>query len=114
MLLGLKSKKGNLTAAFLHADLGEDEKVFVYMPLDFEVKGKNGRNKFMKLKKPLYRLRQNPRSFWEYMTSKMGLCCMVQSKMDPFLFIGEKVMAIIYVDYICFGQWMSMTIMKKR
>ena len=29
ILLKLKSKQGDVTAAFLHADLGEDEKVFV-------------------------------------------------------------------------------------
>ena len=36
------------------------------------------------------------------MTSKMELCGMVQSNMDQWLFIGEKVMAIIYVDDILF------------
>ena len=41
-LLGLKSKQGDVTAAFLHADLGKNEKVFVDMPRGFEVKGKNG------------------------------------------------------------------------
>ena len=29
VFLGLKSKQGDVTAAFLHADLGKDEKVFV-------------------------------------------------------------------------------------
>ena len=32
VLLGLKSKQGYVTAAFLHANLGEDEKVFGDMP----------------------------------------------------------------------------------
>ena len=32
VLLGLKSKQDDVTAAFLHANLGEDEKVFVDMP----------------------------------------------------------------------------------
>ena len=35
VLLGLKSKQGDVTAAFLHADLGKDEKVFVEMPQGF-------------------------------------------------------------------------------
>ncbi len=34
-LLGLKSKQAKVIAAFLHASLQEDEKVFVRMPLDF-------------------------------------------------------------------------------
>ena len=48
VLLGLKSKQGDITAAFLHADLGKDEKVFVEMPRGFEVKGKNGCPKVLK------------------------------------------------------------------
>ena len=66
------------------------------------MKGNNGRNKVLNLKKTLYGLRLIPRAFWKYMTSKMELCGMVQSKMDPCLFIGEKLMAIIYVDDILF------------
>ena len=53
ILLGIKSKQGDVTAAFLHDDLGNDEKVFVDMPQVFEVKGKNGRTKVIKLFKTL-------------------------------------------------------------
>ena len=35
VLLGLKSKQGDVTAAFLHANLGKDEKVFMEMPRGF-------------------------------------------------------------------------------
>ena len=56
VLLGLKSKQGDVTATFLHANLGEYEKVFVDMPQGFEVKGKNDRNKVLKLNKTLYGL----------------------------------------------------------
>ena len=102
VLLGLKSKQGYVTAAFLRADLGEDRKVFFGMPQGFKVKGNNGRPMVLKLLKTLYRLRQSPRAFWKYMAAKMKLCGMVQSKMGPFLFIGKKVMEIIYVDDIIF------------
>ena len=83
VLLGLKSKQGDMTVAFIHANLGEDKKVFVDMPQGFEVKGKNGKNQVLKLREKIYGLRQIPRSLWKYMTSKMELCCMVQFKMDP-------------------------------
>ena len=36
VLLGLKLKQGDVTAAFLHADLEEGENVFVDMPKGFE------------------------------------------------------------------------------
>ena len=72
------------------------------MPRVFEVKGNDGRNKVFNLKKTLYGLRLIPRAFWKYMTSKTEICDMVNSKMDPCLFIGKKVMTIIYVDDILF------------
>ena len=34
----------------------------------------------------------------------MELCGLVESKMDPCVFIGKKVMAIIYVDNILFWE----------
>ena len=33
ILMNLKSKQGDVTAAFLHAELGPDKKVYVEMPL---------------------------------------------------------------------------------
>ena len=51
VLLGSISNQGNVTTAFLHANLGKDKKIFVDMPWGFEVKGKNGRNKVLKWKK---------------------------------------------------------------
>jgi hypothetical protein len=53
VLLDLKSKQGDVTAAFLHGELGKDEKVYVEMPLGFRKKGKV----LKLLKKTLYELR---------------------------------------------------------
>jgi hypothetical protein len=38
VLLGLESKQGDVTCAFLHADLVPDEMVYVAMPLGFNTK----------------------------------------------------------------------------
>ena len=97
VLLKLKSKQGDVTAAFLHADLSENEKVYVEMPLGFRKPGK-----VLKLKKTLYGLRQSPRMFWQYLTKAMEACGMEVSKIDPCLFVGQKVIAISYVDDILF------------
>lgn len=97
VLLGLKSKQGDVTAAFLHADLSEDEEVYVEMPRGFKKPGK-----VLKLKKTLYGLRQSPRAFWKYMVERMEACGMPQSKLDPCLFVGEKVLCICYVDDLLF------------
>ena len=100
--MGLKSKQGDVTAAFLHADLGKYEKVFVEMLQIFEDKVKNGIPRVLKLLKTLYGLRQSSRKLWNYITAKMKFCGMVQSKMDPCLFIGKTVMVNIYVEDILF------------
>ena len=97
VLLKLKSKQGDVTAAFLHADLNEDEKVYVEMPLGFRKKGK-----CLKLKKTLYGLRQSPRMFWKYLTKAMNDVGMVTSQFDPCMFIGDRVIVVAFVDDILF------------
>ena len=94
----MKSKQGDVTYAFLHADLGPGETVYVDMPLGFDVKSKNGKRQVMKLNKTLYGLRQSPRAFWKYITEKLETCSLKQSKFDPCLFIGPDVMCIVYVE----------------
>ena len=54
------------------------------------------------MKKTLYGLRQLPRAIWEYMVERMEECKYKQSSLDPCLFIGKKVICIIYVDDIIF------------
>ncbi len=71
VLLGLKSKQGDVTCAFLHADLEPDEMVYVAMPLGFNTKCKNGERQVLKLNKTLYGLCQSPRAFWKYITKKL-------------------------------------------
>ena len=102
VLLGLKSKQGDVTAAFLHADIPEGKNVFVDMPRGFEQYTKSGRKKCLKLKKTLYGLRQSPRAFWKYLTEKLELTGLKQSEFDPCLFVGEEVICIVYVDDLIF------------
>ena len=98
VLLNLKSKQGDITAAFVHADVEEGENIYVEMPHGLKQKGKG-----LKLKKTLYGLRQSPRAFWLYLTEKMEACGMEQSTLDPCLFIGKKVTCICYVDDLIEG-----------
>ena len=51
VFLGLKSKRGDVTAAFFGADIGKDDKVFVEIPQGFKVKEKNGRTRVLKILK---------------------------------------------------------------
>ncbi len=102
VLLGLKLLQGNVTCAFLHTDLEENEKVYIDMPMGFAEYGKNGKKMCLKLKKTLYGLPQSPRAFWKYITVKLQECGLEQSKFDPCLFIGLDVICVIFVDDLIF------------
>jgi hypothetical protein len=102
ILLGLKTMQGDVTCAFLHADLKGNETVYIDMPIGFVQYGKNGKKKCLKLKKTLYGLRQSPRAFWRYITVKLEQCDLEQSKFDPCLFIGTDVICVVYVDDLIF------------
>jgi hypothetical protein len=102
VLLGFKSKQGDVTCAFLHANLKPGETVYVDMPLGFNSKSKSGKCQVLKLNKTLYGLRQSPRAFWNYITEKLEKCGLKQSKFDPCLFVGPNVMYIVYVDDLIF------------
>jgi len=83
VLIGLKSLQGDITCAFLHADLEENEKVYVDMPAGFSQYGKNAKKMSFKLKKTLYGLRQSLRAFWKYITANLQAVGLEQSKFDP-------------------------------
>ena len=95
ILLGLKSMQwGDVTCAFLHMDLKENETVYIDMPMGFAQYGKNGKKMCLKLNKTLYGLCQSPRAFWKYITVKLEACGLEQSKFDPCLFIGPWFMSM--------------------
>ena len=102
VILGLKSKQGDVLAAFLHSGLAPGEEVYVEMPLGFNELSKNGKKQVLRLKKTLYGLRQSPRAFWKYMTAKIKQVGLKQSKFDPCLFIGPDVICVVYVDDLIF------------
>jgi hypothetical protein len=97
VLLGLKSKQGDITAAFLHAEVEEDRNIYVEMPRGFRKPGK-----VLRLKRWLYGNRESPREFWKYLTRKLENQGLKQSEFDPCLFVGEKVTCIVYVDDLLF------------
>ncbi len=101
-LLGLKSKQGDVTCTFLHVDLEPGENVYVEMPLGFTQYLKNGIQNVLKLKKTLYGLQQSPRAFWKYVTENLKSCGLEQSKFDPCLFVGSKILCVVYVDNLIF------------
>ena len=83
VLLGLKSKKGDVTVAFIHAEIPQNENVHIEIPRGFEQFYHNGHREFLKPKKTLYGLRQSLRFFWKYLTKKLEQSGPKKSKFDP-------------------------------
>ena len=92
------SKPGDVTAEFIHADIGKNENVYVDLPQLFERHSKNGHEKCLKLKKTFYRIRQSPSVFWKYTAKKLEESGPNQLEFDPCIFVGDKVIFIEYVD----------------
>ncbi|KAL7450492.1 hypothetical protein ACHAWC_005220 [Mediolabrus comicus] len=96
LVLGLASASADVSCAFLHAPIDKEE-VYMEMPQGFKQDGK-----VLRLKRSLYGLRQAPRNFFMYLSEKMNECGLKSSKHDQCLFIGDKVIAVAYVDDLLF------------
>ena len=99
-LLDLKSTQGDVNSAFLHANLPEEDNVYVHIPQGFTQYDKKGKSKVLRLNRCLYGLKNSPQEFWKFMVDKLGFCGLKQSKLDPCLFIGYTVIAVMYVGDI--------------
>ena len=69
-----------------------------------EEKGERVRKnrKVLKLNKTLYGLRQSPRMFWKYLSKAMNDVGMKTSQFDPYTFVGDRVIAVAFVENILF------------
>jgi len=92
-MLGLKSCQADVECAFLHGHLEEGEEIYMHMPRGFKQEGK-----CLRLKRSLYGLKQAPRAFHTYLVKALEKQGMKQSHLDPCLFIGDKVVAVTFVD----------------
>ncbi|KAL7555000.1 hypothetical protein ACHAWF_018958 [Thalassiosira exigua] len=90
----LVSAQCDITAAFVTAPIPPDETVYVAQPRGFV----RGTNKVLRLKTCLYGMRQSPRYFFRYLTKKLKKQGLEPSDNDPCLFLGDGLLAIIYVD----------------
>ena len=102
VLLGLKSNQGDVTTEFIHADIPEYEKVYVEIPRLFEQFSNNGHTKCLQLENMLYGLRHIPCDFWKQMKNKLEQSGLNQSRLNPCIFVSDKVTCIVYVDNIIF------------
>ena len=85
VILSLKVKKGDIMAAFGHADVEEGKNIYVEMPHGFKMQ-----DTVLQLKKMLYGLRQCPSAFWLYLAKKMNLCSMKLQCLIPVFSLTRK------------------------
>ncbi len=88
---------GSSYCCFFHSELGENEKVYIEMPLGFRKQGN-----ILKLKTTLFGLCQSSRTFWKYLTKAREAIGMRVSILKTCLFVGDCVMAVAFVDDILF------------
>ena len=79
----LKSNLSDVTSAFIHSDIPEDDKVYIEITIGFEQFYKNGCKKCLKLKNMLYGLYQISHAFWYFMINKLEKCCLKQTNFYP-------------------------------
>ena len=99
-LLDLKSNQGDVNCAFFNTHLPEEETVYVHMPQGFTQYENKGKENVLELNRCLYGLRNSTREFWKFMVEKLGFCVLIQRKLDPCLFIVDKVIVLMYVEDI--------------
>ena len=63
---------------------------------------KRGKRRVLGLKKTLYGISQIPRYFLKYLTLKLIVIIILHTNNYPCLFIGDKVISIVYVDDLLF------------
>ena len=93
---GLCTAQADITAAFVHAPLYKKDQIYVEQPKGWTY----GDDYVLKLNRSVYGIRQAATNFFQYLTIEFGKLNMKPSNHDPCLFIGEKVIAIVYVDDI--------------
>ena len=92
--LGWCSAQCDITAAFIHSFLPQNEVIYVHQPRGFA----RDSNHVLRLNKTLYGLCQSPRHFFTYLSERLNKQGLRQSALDPCLFLGTDIMVIVYVD----------------
>ena len=90
----LCSAQCNITAAFLHAKLPNNEHFYMHQPRDF----KDNNDYILCLKRSLYRLKQSPGYFVWYLSKHLERQGLVPSLHDLCLFLSKDIIVIVYVD----------------
>ena len=103
IILDLKTKQVDYVSAFCQAPI--DTEVFVAPPQGWRTLNRiglmepfKGDDHVLRLNRSVYGLRQSPKNFFEYLKGNLKTAGFTPSKLDPCLFISDKVICLVYVD----------------
>ena len=103
MILDLKTKQVDYTAAFVQAPIDTD--VFISLPRGWRSLNQllPHDNQFkddhvLKLNRSVYGLCQSPKNFFQHLKSNLETCGFSQSKIDPCVFYSKDCICLTYVD----------------
>ena len=91
----LHTKSIDFVLAYPQADIDVD--IYMELPQGFNVGPESGRYVLM-LQKNLYGLKEAGHNWFEKLSSALGNLSINPSKVDPYVFIGEDVIVLVYVD----------------
>ena len=92
---GWKTKQIDFENSFVQDDIKED--VYIKIPPGFcSVKGDN--DIVLKLRKSLYGLVQEPKTWYQHLKENLLSIGLIQSKYEQCLFYGENMILVVYVD----------------
>jgi hypothetical protein len=98
----LRSRQVDFSNAFVQAELGKDEHIYVALPKGFDTGGQNGEEQILKLRRSLYGLVQAPLYWGNHLKAALEAEGLKQSVSDPCMYIGDGMVILTYVDDVLF------------
>ena len=96
-IIGLQSQSIDFTNDFAQADIPSGDTVFIELPRDFKSDG-GQHDVVLKLKKSLYGQSKAACLWYEKLQNGLLERGFVTSKVDPYLFMSNTVIFVVYVD----------------
>ena len=103
LLLELKTKQVDYTAAFVQAPIDTD--VFISLPRGWRMLNRRldpdshfKEDHVLKLNRSVYGLCQSPKNFFQHLKSNLEKCAFQQSTVDPCIFYSKNCICLTYVD----------------
>jgi Reverse transcriptase (RNA-dependent DNA polymerase) len=98
----LCSKQVDFSNAFVQAELGSDEHIYVAVPKGFAFGGSEDEETVLKLRRSLYGLVQAPLYWGNHLKDALEKEGLKQSVSDQCMFIGDDMVVLTYVDDVLF------------